>query len=395
MSHAPIFWILVAAVSAPLLGELPLRFKLPVVVLEVLLGIVLGPHVLGLVQFEGFVAIMFAIGMATTLFMAGMELEFEDIKGRPLSLAAGGWVLSILLGLAAIGLLHVVPHVDAPMMVVLSVCTTSLGVLVPIFRDSHQLGTPFGRFMLAAGTLGEVAPIVVMSLLLSQRYSSWQEAGFLLVFLTLIAGAVVVGLRARPPQLLNILSRHMHMSTQMPVRAALLVVAMLLLLAEHFGFEGIFGAFAAGLVMGQLTRGPQGKPFREKLETICFSWFFPFFFVGTGIQFDIAALGKDVTTMLLVPGFALIFLLVRGLPVLLYRGQLAKGQSWPFALSSAVPSLSIIVVITEIGKRTGTMNSDVAVALVGAALLCVMVYPTVAGALLQRASGPKQARSVA
>jgi Kef-type K+ transport system membrane component KefB len=387
LSHAPVFWILLAGVAAPLLGELPLGFKVPVVVLEVLLGVVIGPHVLRLVPFEGFVSIMFTIGMASTLFMAGMELDFSEIRGRPLSLACGGWALSVLVSLAAVALLHAAPHVDTPMMVALALCTTGLGVLVPIFRDSDQLGTRFGRFVLAAGTLGEVGPIVAMSLLLSQHYSSWQEAGYLLIFLAIIAAAVLVGVRARPPRLLGILDRHMHKSTQMPVRISLLVLTALLLLAERFGFESIFGAFAAGMVLGQATRGAPGKHLREKLETVCFSWFYPFFFVGTGIKFDVAALGRNATTLLLVPGFALIFLLVRGVPVLIYRRELSARQSWPFALSTALPSLSIIVVITEIGTRAGTLNSDVATALIGAALLCVLVYPTLAGALLGRGGG--------
>ena len=85
----PVFSLFVAAVAAPLLAEIPVGFKVPVVVLEVVLGILIGPHVLGLVQFEGFVATMFTFGMATTLFMAGMELDFNEIKGRPLALAAG------------------------------------------------------------------------------------------------------------------------------------------------------------------------------------------------------------------------------------------------------------------------------------------------------------------
>ena len=92
MSDHPAFWLLVAAVVAPLLAEIPLGFKLPVVVLEVLLGIALGPHGLGLVHFDGLVAVMFAFGMAATLFMAGMELEWDRIRGRPLTLAVGGWV---------------------------------------------------------------------------------------------------------------------------------------------------------------------------------------------------------------------------------------------------------------------------------------------------------------
>jgi Kef-type K+ transport system membrane component KefB len=166
------------------------------------------------------------------------------------------------------------------------------------------------------------------------------------------------------------------------------LLAALLLLAEKFGFEGIFGAFAAGMVLGQATRGEDGKALREKMETISFGWFYPFFFVGTGIKFDIAALGQDLTTMLLVPAFAVLFLIVRGTPVLLYRGHIASAQRLPFALSSAVPSLSIIVVITEIGVRTKSMNPDVAAALIGAALLSILLFPTIAGVLLSRSAVP-------
>jgi Kef-type K+ transport system membrane component KefB len=384
----PIFWILAAAVVAPLLAEIPIGFKVPVVVLEVVLGIVIGPHVLNLVQFDGFVVTMHALGMAMTLFVAGMELDFGEIKGRPLFLAIGGWTGSVLLGVIVVGFLHVIPQVRAPLMVTLALCTTGLGVLVPIFRDSGQLETAFGRLFLAAGTLGELGPIVAMSLLLSQQYSTWREGGFLLAFLVIVGIAIAVGIGARPPRLLALLSRHMHKSTQLPVRISLLMLGALLLLADRFGFESIFGAFAAGMVLGQATRGEDGKPLREKVETVSFGWFYPFFFVGTGVKFDIAALGRDLTTMLLVPAFAALFLLIRGAPVLLYRGHIASAQRLPFALSSAVPSLSIIVVITEIGVRAKSMNPDVAAALIGAALVSVLLFPTIAGAMLSRIAAP-------
>jgi Kef-type K+ transport system membrane component KefB len=384
----PVFWLFVAAVAAPLLAEIPLGFKLPVVVLEVLLGIAIGPHVLGLVQFDGFVATMFTFGMAATLFMAGMELDFSEIKGRPLWLAVRGWCTSLLLGIAAVGLLHVIPQVHAPMMVTLALCTTGLGMLIPVFRDGGQLGTAFGRLFLAAGTLGEIGPIVAMSLLLSGQYSTWQEIGFLLAFLAIVGTAIVVGMGARPPIVLALLGRHMHASTQLPVRISLLILAALFVLAEQFGLESIFGAFAAGMVVGQATRGESGKPLREKIDAVSFGWFYPFFFIGTGIKFDIAALGQDLTTELLVPAFAILFLAIRGAPVILYRGEIAKAQRLPFALASAVPSLSIIVVITEIGLRTKSMNPDVAAALIGAALLSILLFPTIAGVLLGRTAAP-------
>ena len=183
-------------------------------------------------------------------------------------------------------------------MVTLALCTTGLGTLIPIFRDSGQLKTRFGRLMIAAGTIGELGPIVAMSLLLSQTYSTWQETCFLLAFLVIVGFAVAVGTGARPPRLLAFLSRQMHASTQLPVRISLLMLAVMFVLAEEFGFESILGAFAAGMIVGVTTRGEGGKSFREKIDAVSFGWFYPFFFVGTGVKFDITALVKDPMTML-------------------------------------------------------------------------------------------------
>ena len=126
------------------------------------------------------------------------------------------------------------------------------------------------------------------------------------------------------------------------------------------------------------------SPFREKIDAVTFGWFYPFFFVGTGVKFDITALVKDPTTMLLVPTFVILLLVIRGAPVWLYRNEITRAQQLPFALSSAVPSLSIIVVITEIGLRAKTMNPSIAAALVGAALLSILLFPTLAALLLGR-----------
>jgi len=292
--------------------------------------------------------------------------------------------VTLMVGLTAVGILHVIPAVHTPVMVTLALCTTGLGVLIPVFRDSGQLETPFGRLIMAAGTAGEVGPIVVMSLLLSERYNTWQEIGFLLVFMAVVAVAIAVGTAARPPRVLEFLSRHMRASTQLPVRISLLMLGGLFVLADSFGFESILGAFAAGMVVGQSTLGDNGKLLREKIDAVSFGWFYPFFFVGTGIKFDVAALGQNLNTMLMVPVFVILILLSRGVPVFLYRHDINRAQLLPFALASAVPSLSIIVVIIEIGIKTGLLQADVATALVGAALLSVLLFPTIAGALLGR-----------
>ena len=193
----PVFWVMLAAVVAPLLAALPTRLKLPVVVLEVVLGILIGPHMLRLVEFDGFVATMFPYAMATTLFMAGMELDFAKIRGRPLQLAFAGWGVSLLLGVLVVAFMHAIPRVDAPLIVVLALCTTGLGVLIPVFGDAGHLDTAFGRLFMAAGTVGEVGPVIAMSLLLSSQYTTWQEFGFLFVFLAIVASVMAAGLGAR------------------------------------------------------------------------------------------------------------------------------------------------------------------------------------------------------
>src|SRR5262245_46483649 len=144
------------------------------------------------------------------------------------------------------------------------------------------------------------------------------------------------------------------------------------------------GAFAAGMVVGLATRGEEGEPFRVKIDAVCFGWLTPFFFVGTGSQFDLGALTRDVTTMLLIPTFLLLSLVVRGAPIVLYRNDIPKPERLPFALSAAVASLGLVVVITQIGLRAKSMNPDIAQALIGAALLSLLLYPTLAGVLLSR-----------
>ena len=183
------------------------------------------------------------------------------------------------------------------------------------------------------------------------------------------------------------LNRQMHASSQLPVRVALLMLAALFVLAETFGFESIFGAFAAGMIVGLATRGEDGKPMREKIDAVSFGWFYPFFFVGTGVNFDVTALGKDLTTMLLIPTFVILLLVIRRIR-LLYRSQITRLERFSFALCAAVPSLSIIIVITEIGLKSKSMSPDIAAALVAAGLLCILIFSTIAGALLARPTSP-------
>jgi len=306
--------------------------------------------------------------------MAGFDLDLELFRGRPLSLAIRGWTLSFALGLCAGGLLYVLGVTRAPILIATMLATTALGTLLPILRDGGELETNFGRFVLAAGALGDFGPIILVSLLFARESSRWQSALLLLAFVAIALSAAIVALKARPPKVLELLGRTMHSSAQLPVLVTMLLLAFLDVLAGEFGLESAIGAFAAGMVVGLVSRGEQGKEIHHKIDAVMFGFLVPFFFVTSGLKFDLTGLVHSAQTLLLVPMFLTLFLVVRGGPALLYGKDLAKGERLPFVLYAST-TLPMVVAISDIGVQSGRINNEVAAGLVGAAMLTVLLFP--------------------
>ena len=107
------------------------------------------------------------------------------------------------------------------------------------------------------------------------------------------------------------------------------------------------------------------------------------FIVVSGMSLDLGALLHDKKSLLMMPLFLLLFLVVRGVPVVLYRNDIAKNERLPFVLYSGT-ALPLVVAITNIGVRTGQLRADMAASLVGAGVLSVLLFPTLAGTLLAR-----------
>jgi Kef-type K+ transport system membrane component KefB len=155
LSSHPVLIVMAIAVASSLLGEIRMSIRVPVVVWEMLFGILIGPHVLGLAHAGDFLDWLGGLGLGALFFVAGMDLDLQKVKGRPISLALRGWIVSLALGLAAAGILHELPLVDAPIMVALALTTTAMGTFMPILRDAGKLDSKFGSFVVAAGAAGE------------------------------------------------------------------------------------------------------------------------------------------------------------------------------------------------------------------------------------------------
>ena len=363
--------------AAPFLLGLAPRLRLPSVVLEIVAGIVVGPSVLGWVEIDQSIEVVSLIGLAFVLFLAGVEIEFEHLKGRILKLAAGGWVLSfgialvVGFGLSGAGL------VETPVLVAIILCATSLGVIVPVLKDAGEIASPFGQLMVAAASIADFGAIILLSLF----FSGEGGIGSTLVLLGLLAvlGVVVYAtLRGagRSDRIRQDLLRLQDTTAQIRVRGAIVLMVGFAAVAEAFGLEAILGAFAAGAIISLVDRDEQmlHPDFRRKLEAVGFGVFIPVFFVASGIRFDLQALLDDPANLAMVPIFLAALVVVRGLPALLYRGVVGARRTVAGGLFQST-SLPFIVAATAIGLELGLLDGAESSALIAAGLLSVLLFP--------------------
>jgi Kef-type K+ transport system membrane component KefB len=370
--------VVVAAIAAVTVAFVPKQFAPPVVVLELILGIVIGPEILGFAHSDDFVNFFANLGLGMLFFFAGYEIDFERIKGKPMKLGALGWALSVALAYGLGGLLALAGVVVSFLYTGSAMATTAIGTLIPILRDNGELKTRFGTYLLAAGGAGEFGPILLVTLVLSTT-NPFHEAAILLGFVALAIALAVVSVRYAwrgwPA-----LERTFEASSQLAVRVTVVLVFGLVLLAGQLGLDILLGGFVAGMITRLALKGHELQIFESKLTAVGFGFFVPFFFVTSGIEFDLAALGsaEAIAKLFLFLG---LFLVVRGAPaLLLYRGLLSARDRAALAFYSAT-ELPLVVAITTIAIDAGEMRSSTAAGLVGAAMLSTLIYPFVGMAL--------------
>ena len=366
-----------AAVFAPIIAEGLRRFvAVPEVVIQILLGIMLGPYVLNLAHSNNIVTALSDFGLTYLMFLAGTELDLATMRQGHLGRAAGSWATSLVLALAVGVVLRATGLVLDHVVVALCLTTTALGTLLPILHDAGVLRTPVGPSILSVGAIGEFGPIVAVAVLLTNRDP---RLTFLLlaVFVALAVVAALLAMQVHPPRFVALLRRHLHSTAQLPVRISVLLVILLVYLALKLSLDVLLGAFAAGVVVRLFIKGEDSAPITSKLEAIGFGFLIPIFFIESGINFDLHTLIHMPKVLLLVPMFTVIFLFTRGLPTwAFFRGVLTKVEARTLAVLSAT-GLPIIVVITTLGVSEHRMKPQNAAALVAAGMLSVLVYPLV------------------
>jgi Kef-type K+ transport system membrane component KefB len=375
--------VMVGAIAAFAAGLIGPRLAVPVVVLEILLGIVVGPELLGLAQPDDFLEFFSSLGLGMLFFFAGYEIDFERIRGSPLKLAALGWLLSLVLAYSLGGLLALTGLVLSLVFTGSALATTAIGTLIPILSDAGELRTRFGSYLLAAGAMGEFGPILLITFVFSTQ-SATDNALILGVFILAAVAAAVVGVRGVGRHW-ALFERTLESSSQLAIRLAVVAVFALATLAASLGLDLLLGGFVAGVIVRIALKGREVEIFESKLTAVGYGFFIPFFFVVSGVKFDLAALTEEPLRLLELPLFLALFFVVRGVPaLLLYRRQLDRQARLALAFFSST-ELPLVVAITTIAIEQDHMRASTAASLIGAAILSTMIFPLV-GLRLRSAS---------
>jgi Kef-type K+ transport system membrane component KefB len=381
------------AVAVPLVLGLVPALKVPAVVLEILGGILVGPAVLGWVHLDAAVRVTADLGLGFLLFMAGYEIDLRHFARRLLILAGRAFVVSVALGLLVAYGLQLAGQVRDGLLVGITLMSTSLGILVPILKDAEHTETPFGQLIMAAGSLAELAPLVLLSVFFSASSGNPSvELGLLALFAGLTVVVVVAAQRVRAwGPLREVVRRLENTSSQLRVRLAITFALAFAVVAEHFGLATILGAFLAGIIVRRSGESPAShEVLQGKLEAIGFGFLIPVFFVSTGAGLDVDALFRSSRAIILVPVFLGALLVVRGLPALLYARTVGRAHALAAGFMQAT-SLTFIVVATIIGVETNHLRPSTGTALVVAGLLSVVIYPPIALQLMKNAVGSQAA----
>jgi Kef-type K+ transport system membrane component KefB len=371
---------LVAALTPMIVATIP-GPGIPQVVILILAGILIGPHGLGLADTTG-IQLLSNVGLGFLFLLAGYELDLRLLRAHPGRLAIIGWLISAVIAVGAVAILGSLGFLRAFVPIGLALTTTALGTLLPILHDHHMLSGEFGRYVLAAGAVGELFPIVAISLFLTGRgefvaIASILAVGVIAILLTLVPR--IIG----PARVRAVIRQGRRATSQTTLRWSIVLLLLLLVAAQRFGLDVVLGAMLAGMVLRSWTHGIDidVTPLEGKLDAVGYGFFIPVFFVASGMALDVQSIAQNPLRLLV---FFVLLLVVRGLPSLLvYRRALPLRQRAEMTFITAT-TMPLLIALAAIGLSTGVMIPANAAALVGAGVLSVLVYPLIAIALARR-----------
>ena len=305
---------------------------IPTVVIELVLGVVIGPEVLGL-RALGVPGVLLQSRARPAVLLRRLRDRPPPDRGRTAPAGGLGWAVSLALAYTIGGVLAAAGIVLSLLYTGSAMATTAIGTLIPILSDTGQLRSRFGTYLLAGGAVGEFGPILLLTLFLSSE-TALHNAVILVAFVALAVGVAVLAVRSSG-RTVPLLESTIEKSSQLAVRWIVVLVFALVTLAAELGLDLLLGGFAAGVITRLVLRGHEVPTFDARLTAVAFGVFIPFFFVFSGMQLDVDALFSSWGSVAKMLMFFVLFLVVRGVPALCALPRCARPT--PACLDGVLP----------------------------------------------------------
>ncbi|MEB6569796.1 monovalent cation:proton antiporter family protein [Staphylococcus auricularis] len=385
MEFVSLVIVVLAAFFTPIIvNRLNITF-IPVVVAEILMGIVIGHSFLDLVEKDNVLNILSTLGFIFLMFLSGLEIDFKAFKKDTSSkaearekksmpghfqLALTVFMLIMIISVLFAYLFKWFGLIDDVLLMVIIISTISLGVVVPTLKEMNIMRTTIGQFILLVAVLADLVTMILLTF-----YGALNASGGASLWLIGILGVFTVvfyfigGLFKKA----KFLHKLMDGTTQIGIRAVFALIILLVALAEGVGAENILGAFLAGVVVSLL--GP-AEDMVEKLDSFGYGFFIPIFFIMVGVDLDIPSLIKEPKLLLIIPILMVAFLISKLIPVYYinrwfdHRTTIASG----FLLTS---TLSLVIASAKIAEQLGTISSETSGILILSAVITCVIVPVV------------------
>ncbi|HDH2047753.1 TPA: monovalent cation:proton antiporter family protein [Staphylococcus aureus] len=374
--------VLAAFLTPIIVNRLNINF-LPVVVAEILMGIVIGNSFLNIVERDSILNILSTLGFIFLMFLSGLEIDFKafkkDKRARQgqnddessipghLNLALTVFAFIMIISILLAYVFKWLGLVDDVLLMVIIISTISLGVVVPTLKEMNIMRTTIGQFILLVAVLADLVTMILLTVygaINGQGGSTIWLIGILVVF---IAISYILGVQFKR---MSFLQKLMDGTTQIGIRAVFALIILLVALAEGVGAENILGAFLAGVVVSLLN---PDEEMVEKLDSFGYGFFIPIFFIMVGVDLNIPSLIKEPKLLIIIPILIVAFIISKLIPVMFIRRwfDMKTTIASAFLLTS---TLSLVIAAAKISERLNAISAETSgILILSAVITCVFV----------------------
>ncbi|WP_437269085.1 cation:proton antiporter domain-containing protein [Staphylococcus aureus] len=374
--------VLAAFLTPIIVNRLNINF-LPVVVAEILMGIVIGNSFLNIVERDSILNILSTLGFIFLMFLSGLEIDFKafkkDKRARQgqnndessipghLNLALTVFAFIMIISILLAYVFKWLGLVDDVLLMVIIISTISLGVVVPTLKEMNIMRTTIGQFILLVAVLADLVTMILLTVygaINGQGGSTIWLIGILVVFTAI---SYILGVQFKR---MSFLQKLMDGTTQIGIRAVFALIILLVALAEGVGAENILGAFLAGVVVSLLN---PDEEMVEKLDSFGYGFFIPIFFIMVGVDLNIPSLIKELKLLIIIPILIVAFIVSKLIPVMFIRRwfDMKTTIASAFLLTS---TLSLVIAAAKISERLNAISAETSgILILSAVITCVFV----------------------